>query len=367
MGFFKSNEKIIADEIMKAFNGGIFNKDEIKYEKNSLSIKINASGFEKHNGTVMSKAVYTVMHPLFDEPIVEPGVGVGKNTNAALLSSAQSFAGVAASIFASLGCTDGSSVKSTATDREIVFQKPYISPVIRTGNADEKTVLWNALEDIIPEYLGTKNAYWIKLFAAVSNNNPIFEVRINNTEYHDISGILAERVGNAFVGNEYKSQKEFILLTREEQKEYRFTTSQINEYTEKAIEFIKSSTDVDATVEKITEICGDKTLAFELGYFLPEIYTKVVLNTEESDDVYICKGDVKTAVKISAIRDYGYIENAVKDYIYKKRPNGDDNMRIMAWSSRIDAVNQAVMQGAKLEDIRFSHMFYNVPDYFEIR
>lgn len=363
MGFFKSNEKIIADEIMKAFNGGIFNKDEIKYEKNSLSIKINASGFEKHNGTVMSKAVYTVMHPLFDEPIVEPGVGVGKNTNAALLSSAQSFAGVAASIFASLGCTDGSSVKSTATGREIVFQKPCISPVIRTGNADEKTILWNALEDIIPEYLGTKNAYWIKLFAAVSNNNPIFEVRINNTEYHDISGILAERVGNAFVGNEYKSQKEFILLTREEPAESRFSAEQIKNYAETAINVIMMYSDMEPILDIIYKICGDKTLTYELGFFIPEIYTAALLNFGEPDDVYIKEKPVKRSV----IRDYGYIETAVRDYICRKRPNKDENLHIMAFGSKLNAINKALEQGAKMEQIKFSKMCYSVPEYYEIR
>lgn len=368
MGLFKSNEKIIAEEIMKVFDGGVFHKNEVKYEKYSLSIKIDASGLEKHNGTVMSKTVYTVTHPLFDEPILEPGVGIGKNTDEALHNSAQSFiCVVAASVFAALGCTDGFQVKSSATGREIVFRKSCISPVMRTGNADDKTILWETINDIIPEYLGSKNAYWIKLFAAVSNNEPIFEVRVNNTEYSDISRVLAERTGNVFVGEAYSSQKEFILLTREEPEECRFTAEQVKEYSAKAIDIFISSFDADSAVDNIEKMCGDKVLAYELGSFLPEIYTKTILNIEEPDEVCICRGDKETAVKRSVIRDYGYIESAVKDYIYRIRPGEKENLQIMAGSARLNAVHKSLMQGAKLENIEFSKIYYNVPDYYEIR
>lgn len=363
MGLFKSNEKIIAEKIMDVYHDGIFNNNEIKYEKNSLSIKINASELEKHNGTVMSKAFYTVMHPLFDEPITEPGVGVGKNTKEALLSSAQGFIGVAASIFASLGCTYASAVKSTATDREIVFKKPCISPIIRMGNADEKMVLWNALEDIIPEYLGTKKAYWIKIFAAVSNNEPVFEVRINNTEYSDISRTLAERVGNVFVGEEYISQKEFILLIREEPAESRFSAEQVKNYADTAINIFMMYSDMDPILDIIYKICGDKTLTYELGFFIPEIYTAALLNISEPDDVYIREKPVKRSV----IRDYGYIETAVRDYICKNRPSNKENLHIMAFGSKLNAINKALEQGAKIEQIKFSKMCYSVPEDYEIR
>ena len=296
---------------------------------------------------------------------------MGEDISSALINAAESFyCGVAVSIITSLKCTghsDRFSLKSNASGKEISFRGSCDIPVLRSGNVSAATDLWGVIKEVIPQYLGTKNAYWIKLFAARSKENITAEVRINNIVYSDISVKLEEYAEKNFSGEIYDSQKEFVLLIREKPAESKFPSGQVKQYTIRAVDIIKSSKNIDIAMEKIYLICKDMTLAYELAMFTPEIYAQAVFDIEEPDFVYICRDGVKTPVKRSVIRDYGYIESAVREYIFKTRPNGDENLKIMGFSSKLEIVHKLIMQGSKIENIRFEGMYYNVPDYYEIR
>ena len=42
------------------------------------------------------------------------------------------------------------------------------------------------------------------------------------------------------------------------------------------------------------------------------------------------------------------------------------NLKVLSFSSRFSSVNQALLGGAKLDDLVFGPVMYNVPDDYEI-
>lgn len=372
MNNFNKNEKFVLKILKKRFPDSILNGQELILENEQLSIKVKVPDIQQHRpNAVTAETVYLIEHPLFDETLIEVCAGVGEDISSALINAAESFyCGVAVSIIASLRCTghsDKFSLTSSLSGKETAFRGACGIPVLRSGSVPASTDLWGVIKEFIPKYLGTKNAYWIKLFVARSKENITAEVRINNTVYPDISGKLTEYAEKTFSGEIYDSQKEFVLLIREKPAESKFPSGQVKQYAIRAVDIIKSTKNIDAAMEKIYFMCKDMTLAYELAMFTPEIYAQAVLDIEEPDYVYICRGGVKTPVKRSVIRDYGYIESGVREYILKARPNGDENLKIMGFSSKLYVVHKLIMQGSKIENIKFEGVYYNVPDYFEIR
>jgi len=68
----------------------------------------------------------------------------------------------------------------------------------------------------------------------------------------------------------------------------------------------------------------------------------------------------------SQIRSYGYIQYAIYRYLDKYRPGKEDNLKILSLSAKFGAVNKAVGDGAKLEDLRMSALGYPVDEDYVI-
>lgn len=339
----------------------------------SLTVKIGECGGAGNRFS--AQLLFVLEHPYFDDELVESSVGVGSSIDEAMKIAAESFcASVLTFIIAALKCTGEETITTTIDGNEHVFHIPCTRAIHHYGlKSDKPADLWNIVKNRIPQYLGTKKAYWIKLYSSYTGQNSACEVRINGIVYPDITDLLYKAAAVKDNSATFSSDKQFILLIQDDStyKSCPFDIEQVRELTWEAIEKMKTIHDKDthkSVFEDIRESTPITSLGRELCAFIPEIYSQVIVNYRDSDGIMpVIDRNVKSTVYMkSQIRSYGYIQYAIYRYLEKYRPSSEENIKILTLSAKFGAVNKAVGDGAKLEDLRMSALGYPVDEDYVI-
>lgn len=376
--------EIIYDEIIRKGNEAERTESGIVYPSAGLELSCiiqRVTGGQ--NGRYSVEMLFVMTHALFDEPLCEYTAGLGDSKEAAMRAGAEQFCGVVLlPVLSAFGCTEGSRVEAELDGRKIVFRRPCNNMIFSMGiqNPEAKD-LWEIVEKEIPQYLGTKNAYWIKLYACSYDGELNCEARINGAVFPELTKKLDEYVLGWADRQNFHSEKEFLLLLREDSKAQSGQSSEAQD--ERSSEEVKAVTvqaveALSAIVDEATEETaikklyvlsgGDRNFMWELQTFIPEIYTLFCLNLSSSDGMLLNRDGKETvAVKKSQIRNYGYIEQGIQRYMQEKNPDRDASLNVMCLSAVFSAVNQAVQKGSKVEDLHFPEMIYNVPEDYIIR
>lgn len=368
--------EIIYDEIIGKGNKAKRTEAGIVYQSEGLELSCiiqRVTGGE--NGRYSAEMLFVMTHELFDEPLCEYTAGLGNSKEEALRTGAEQFCAVVLlPVLSAFGCTEGSRVEAELDGKKLVFRRPCNNMIFSMGikNPGAKD-LWEIVEKEIPKYLGTKNAYWVKLYACSYNGELNCEVRINGAVFPELTKKLDEYVLGWADRQSFHSEKEFLLLLREDSKAQDGRSSEeVKAITVQAVEALSAVADEateETAIKKLYVLSGgDRNFMWELQTFIPEIYTIFCLNLADSDGMLLNQSGKGTiAVKKSQIRNYGYIEQGVQRYMQEKRPGRDASLNVMCLSAVFSAVNQAVQKGSKVEDLRFPEMIYNVPEDYIIR
>ena len=310
-------------------------------------------------------------HPHFDEDMVESIAGFGKTEADAARQGAESFcAGVLVFVLAALNCTGEHTMTTTLQGKKHIFRIPCTIGTQHMGKQDEKAAeLWNIVKDSIPQYLGTKKAYWIKLFSSRMGET-ICEARINGMKFPDLTDVLYQAIADGKSTAEGCSDKCFVLLLQDDAtyEPCPFTKADVSQLAFKALDMMKGITDEqshDRIFGEIRALTPHPFLGGEACAFLPEIYSHIVLNYRASDSVLPVNlncGEIRK----SQIRSFGYLEDAVLQYMRTRKPDKDDNLQILCLSAEFKAVHQAVVNGSKVEDLRFSPLGFMTPEDYVI-
>ncbi len=339
----------------------------------SLTVKIGECGGAGNRFS--AQLLFVLEHPYFDDELVESSVGVGSSIDEAMKIAAESFcASVLTFIIAALKCTGEETITTTIDGNEHIFHIPCTRAIHHYGlKSDKPADLWNIVKNRIPQYLGTKKAYWIKLYSSYTGQNSACEVRINGIVYPDITDLLYKAAAVKDNSATFSSDKQFILLIQDDStyKSCPFDIEQVRELTWEAIEKMKTIHDKEthkSVFEDIRESTPITSLGRELCAFIPEIYSQVIVNYRDSDGIMpVIDRNVKSTVYMkSQIRSYGYIQYAIYRYLEKYRPSSEENIKILTLSAKFGAVNKAVGDGAKLEDLRMSALGYPVDEDYVI-
>lgn len=370
------NVKTVIDQVLSSTVFGSAKGDEITYDNFELKVQAVAKEPEQNGQMYMVDIGFLVSHPFFDEPIVENVVGIGHTPDEALATGASSFVdGTLEAIFRSLECKgeNGTTIETKLMGKRHVFRKPatHQSQYAGCENTNMQD-LWKLIYDIVPMYLGTKKAYWIKLFTACSNNTPTCEITINGIEYRQLTQRLFKYVKTWSDRINFHSEKQFFLLIQDDETytECDITKERVVDLTLKSIALLKQIEDDDTrtkAVNTIKMLAKDNNLALEMCTFLPEIYTQKVLDIDESDALMAVKGEEKIPLMKSQLRTYGYIEDTVKKYLFFEKPSNEDNLKIMCLSTKMQAVHKAVSDGLKLEDIVLPPTCFFVNEDYEVK
>lgn len=373
----KIGEHEVLDIIRSMFANTAFETGKkLVFRKYALHLRVQFGTMEQNNNLYCVQLLFIIEHPYFDEEIVETSVGVGRTPDEATLNGLTGFCdGVLASVLETLDGADSSVMRAEIPDGSVhKFHVPENRRILHMGKGGEPVDLWEIVKDEIPHYIGKKRVYWIKLFATVNGTSPQCEARINNTVYPDLTDKLYQSVLCRESCKQFGSDKQFILLIQDADtyKPAPFTKQQVGELTWKVIERMKdirTAADKDKIYTEIRAAVGDSTLGTELTCFIPEIYAEKVIQFRSNDCIDAAEREDKPLLHIrkSQLSSYGFITDAVEQYLRKMHPDGDDNMKIMGLSSQFGSLHQAITAGSLINDLVFAPLVYFIDETYQIR
>jgi len=344
----------------------------ILIEPIGLSLSCTLQRMGESNGNYSAEMLFILDHDLFDEPLCEYTAGVGRTAEEAVVVGADQFTTVVLlSILAAFGCEGDHIVTSEYAGKTRIFRRSCNSTVYSIGAAvHEMQDLFGLVENVLPEYLGSKKAYWVKLFAYRCGDDMEYEARINGALMTELSARLKPYVETWDKSGVFHCEKQFVLLldTGSSNDNPSISPEKIIALSEQAVELFGSvydDNDEKYVFSKLKELCfGCGSLVQEIRALVPEIYTCALLGIKQGDGIRLMSGDAEIPLKKSQLRNYGYIEQGVLRYLGSNQPKDDFSLNVMQLGSVLSAVNEAVSNGAKFENIFLRELTLRVPtDY----
>ncbi len=314
-----------------------------------------------------AQLLFVMWHPYFDEDMVESVAGMGKTEAEARNDGVKAFAeGVLPFVLGALDCTGENQITSELQGKTHVFREPCVIGAVHRGNG-EGADLWKLVKEQIPQYLGTKKAYWIKLFSSRVGKD-ICEVRVNGKVFSDLTDVLYKAIADGSSTAQGGMDKCFVLLVQEDAtyEACPFKKADAAAVAQKALHKMLTIEDEEShravydEIQQLHPILGGEACAF-----LPEIFTRILYNYQANDALLPVSLDIG-AVRSSQVRSFGYFESAVLDFFRQYRPDGDDRVKILRLSAEFNALNQAVAGGSNIENVRFSPLAYVTPEDYVI-
>lgn len=361
--------------IAEKFEGTRTADDKLYFDKYDLTIEFRTAGERVGLRNSSVQLLFILTHPLFEETLVESCAGIGEDAESAAKNSAENFCdSVLKYVLESLDGKNTAKLVSEIDGEKHEFSLPSEIGSYCTGDSITDGDLWSIVKDDIPNYIGKKRAYWIKLFVGAAKGEISCEVRINGTVMTELTAKVREEISKKNTNSEnYNTHKQFVLLIQDEStyEPCPYTADDVKKWTNKAIELlrkVKSQKSYEKTAKEIIETSPDSSLGRELTMFVPEMMCGMVFGLRDGDGISAMNKNGKDRVdmKKSQLRSFGYIESAVYTYLMKNKPKKDDIMNIIAASSRFSALQKAIQDGAKPENIVFNEMIYLVTDDYKI-
>ena len=338
-----------------------------------VSIEFGTMQSNKEQNVWSMQLLLIAKHPFFDEDLVESVVGVGKTPDDAIRNAVHNIAtGIMPPLLIAFDCESDEKMETEIMGRTYRFKVPCTHTQQHAGGGTP-TDLWELVEDELPHWLGTKRCYWINLFSASVNGVPSCEARINGTVYPDLTDLLYRDAVKYHRTEGYISDKEFILLIQDEETytPCSFTKQEVGEMAFKALRLFQNIED-EASAEKmqqmIISLAPTHDLGLELLAFLPEAFACQVVQYRDNDSLMpvINRGKPEHVLKKSQVRSYGYIEDAVIQYLAKARPSEDEIKQVLAVSAKFHALSEGIEKGAKLKDLKLSPLVYFVNERYRV-
>lgn len=332
-----------------------------------LELTITCGRADMYPKGCCAQLLFVMWHPYFDEDMVESVAGMGRTEAEARNDGVKAFGeGVLPFVLGALDCTGENRITSVLQGKTHVFREPCVIGTMHRGNG-KGADLWQLVREQIPQYLGTKKAYWIKLLSSRMGKD-ICEVRINGMVFRDLTDVLYKAIADGVSTAQGGMDKSFVLLVQEEAtyEACPFKKADAAAVAQKALHKMLTIEDEEShravydEIQQLHPILGGEACAF-----LPEIFTRILYNYQANDALLPVSLDIG-AVRSSQVRSFGYFESAVLDFFRQYRPDGDDRVKILRLSAEFNALNQAVTGGSKIEDLRFSPLAYVTPEDYVI-
>ena len=348
--------------------------DGIMFDKYRLTLSCTIQRIGESKGHFSAETLYMLNHSLFDEPLCEYCSGVGSTAEEAIINGASQFASsVLLSVFSAFDSTGDSCLVSEFGGKTRIFKLSDEAPVHVLGEEfTEYPDLYSVVDTEIPNYLGSKKAYWIKLYAVCFDDMISTEVRINGAVMHDLSDKLREYAMSWQDKKSFHSEKQFILLldtNENEDREYPSAELVIS-LTKEGIELLSGIHDEKsdrAAVEKLKKLCGKwERLAYEIRALVPELYTCEMFHLDRGDVLKLRFGSDLVELKRSQLRNFGYIEQGILQFISEFQPSDEFSLSIVNLSTTIGIISDAINSGLGFEDIAVRELIVAVPENYEL-
>ena len=343
-------------------------------EDQKLTISCTIQRISDTNGRFVAEMLFILTHDLFDEPLCEYSSGMGHTASEAVINSAEQFCAVVLSSV--LNVIIGGDVVDF--EYEFAGMERHLSCVRNAatysiGSFDHQQLdMFSLVKDELRDYLGTKNAYWLKLFCVCYNGEIECEARLNGATLHELTKKLTAYARMWDMRSGYHSEKQFLLLVdkKSEKRGAFIRPENVIIMTKRAVDILGRGRDKrshDDAMIRLGLLCqGTKILSSELRAMIPELYTCILLDLKQGDRLRLMLGDAEIELKRTQLRIFGYVEQGVRRYLSENDPPRDFSLNILAMSSLFEAVNGAVNDGAKLENIFVNELKFRYPPEYEL-
>ena len=353
--------------LAEACPGAVVRKDRLYDKETDLSLRIDFGQMRRAGDLYQVQLLLIAEHPFFDEELVEVVPGFGPSPDAAIR---QGIGQMKRYVLPPLrGALQGQTDDAIQADLPgtHVFHASARCP-LHAGQG-EGIDLWDALRDVIPHYLGRKRCYWLSLRASMQAGVPDCEARVNGMPLPDLTDVLyAARLRKSVQA--YSSDRLFILLVQdaEQYAPCPYTKQEAGELTFRALRLLQNIQDPASVTKVLSTIVGmapEHALGVEIAAFLPEIFAQTVVQYRDSDIVVPqVEGETVGILRKSQLRSYGYIADAVEQFLRKQQPTDEEIMQILAISPHFHAISEAIEKNTSLEPLRESKLLYRVtPPY----
>lgn len=364
----EKNELTNEEKVIKVLNNVIEGsniKDGILHIED---IKLTIKAYVPNVNEKILQVIFILSNDKFDEDLIESVAGIGETVDAMIEQAVASFSFTAlCGITKALRNEEGIDVKATYYDRTNKF-KLYKSCMAVQGKkiSGDSIDYWEMLGEEIKKRLGNKRVYWIKIYAAKSEESISCECRINGLINIDITKIINEFAEKWDIENMLYAEKQFFILIQEESTytPYKFTKFQVNEFIDKILE-VYGKCDTQEKYEnlqnEIFNITKDMNLTFELYCFLPEIFCELIYHEVGFQDEFILFQENKqTTMFKEQITSYNWIYDNVYNKLKNNELTQEQIRNIVTCSASLNSINTALNEGSEIEDLCMSMLGFNV-------
>ncbi len=257
--------------------------------------------------------------------------------------------------------------------------KVYLGNIVAINKevaVDNIEIYWNVLKDEILERIGNQEICYIKIYAANSGDGKFItgECRINDIRIDSLSKI-AEEMAKTWKNQRFASHKQIFLLRQEKEtlKEYPYSDADIADAVEKSLmlyEKVMNDGKEDLYLQALTEFLQDKSLAQDIYNFVPEVCAEMAVQDvifSESVKLNI-RGHIFSFYKTQSATYYpifnGVIRVLDRDILKNTQKVFESLLRSGA---SVDAIQKALDNGSKQENLLLTDMLFNVTDDYTVR
>ena len=318
-------------------------------------------------------------HPDFTDTITEFMVAPGETVQQQLQDLANQTMGLVLNpVLNALSHREGDWHTVTVLDTKHKFYASESASMSRCRDrqAFERYVpreeMWRRLHKEILPFLGRKSNYWIKLYESHFGDEINCEVRINNRIVPELTELLEKEVQECPARDWDQKQTVLLVQAPETCIKYPFTAKQVREYARQVIHILANTEDIDYNemFEKILAMTGDASLSCELCILLPEIFSYLCIqNADIPNKQFVLCGEglpENHSVRQTQIGSYGWIEEAVEQYLSTEQPSNDVLIKIINLSASAKAFLSAMEGGSNIKELRHA-VAISVPEGYVLR
>lgn len=354
--------------------GGFISGDRVVLSEINTAVKPEIYQLKERMATIG----YHIYSPEWKNEIFEISAAMGSNRKTAIgMAQGDFMFGMMETIQALMN--DENAEEFDSDFNGLHKWKLYIGNIVAMSNevaVNDMKMYWNVLKDELAKRLGNQEICYIKIYAANGGDGKFVtgECRINNSRIDSLSEIIEDMAKN-WKNKKFASHKQFFILKQDKEtlKDYPYTNTDIYDAVEKSLmlyEKVMNDGREDLYFDVLKEFLGDTSLAQDIYNFIPEIFAEFAIEEVRfSEKVQMNhRGNVRTFYK-SQLATYYPVMNGAAAVLGKNVLKDTQRVfeSLLKSSASFNAVNNALDDGSKLENLILTDILFNVTDDYVLR
>ena len=354
--------------------GSFISGDRVVLSKINTAVKPEIYQLKEQMATIG----YHIYSPEWKNEIFETAAALGSDMETAVgMAQGDFMFGIMATVQAMVN--DENAEEFDSDFNGLHKWKLYIGNIVAMSNevaVNDMKMYWNVLKDELAKRLGNQEICYIKIYAANGGDGKFVtgECRINNSRIDSLSEIIEDMAKN-WKNKKFASHKQFFILKQDKEtlKDYPYTNTDIYDAVEKSLmlyEKVMNDGREGLYFDVLKEFLGDISLAQDIYNFIPEICAEFAIeDVKFSEKVQMnYRGNIRTFYK-SQLAAYYPIRRGFAWVLGKNSLKNTQRVfeSLLKSSASFNAVNNALNDGSKLENLILTDMLFNVSDDYVLR